>query len=211
MTNSDPKHSSTPAGKKSDKASQLNITSSPAESRASDNNQPRTRLDAAIIKLGDLVSLIFLASACIIIYEIAARYLFNAPTIWVHETTTLLCALCFVYGGSYCLGSNRHIRIGILYDVVSARFRHILDVFIAFFSLVYVLVLSWAAYTVAKNSLFAPWGDFRMETSGSAWDPALPAIVKTFLFCVLVLMSVQFLLQLIKLVSVGHQRDSHDV
>jgi len=171
--------------------------------RASDNHQPITSLDKLIIKVGDLLSLIFLFSACIIIFEIVMRYVFNAPTIWVHETTTLLCAICFMYAGSYCLACNRHIRIGIIYDLVSDKVRHKLDIFISLFGLLYMLALSWAAYEVAQKSLFAPWGDFRMETSGSAWDPALPAIIKSALFAVVVLMLLQYLLHLIKLVTPG--------
>ena len=93
-----------------------------------------------------------------------------------------------MYAGSYCLACNRHIRIGIIYDWVSDEVRHYLDIFIATLGLLYMSALSWAAYGVAQKSLFAPWGDFRMETSGSAWDPALPAMVKSALFCVVLLM-----------------------
>ena len=169
--------------------------------RASDNHEPITSLDKLIIQFGDMLSVVFLLSACIIIFEIVMRYIFNAPTIWVHETTTLFCAICFMYSGSYCLACNRHIRIGIIYDWVSDGVRHYLDIFIATLGLIYMMLLSWAAYGVAYNSLFAPWGDFRMETSGSAWDPALPAIVKSALFCVVLLMLFQYLLQLIKLIT----------
>jgi TRAP-type C4-dicarboxylate transport system permease small subunit len=176
--------------------------------RASDNHEPITLLDKLIIKFGDMLSTVFLLSAGIIIFEIIMRYVFNAPTIWVHETTTLFCAMCFMYAGSYCLACNRHIRIGIIYDWVSDEVRHYLDIFIATLGLLYMAALSWAAYGVAKKSLFAPWGDFRMETSGSAWDPALPAIVKSALFCVVLLMLFQYLLHLIKLVStLGENKD----
>ncbi|MEH6580042.1 MAG: TRAP transporter small permease [Amphritea sp.] len=177
--------------------------------RASDSNQPLTRLDAYIVKLAHLISLIFLLSACIIVFEIGARYLFNSPTIWVHETTTLFCAMCFIYAGSYCLASNRHIRIGIVYDAVSDKVRRWLDLVISFAGLIYVVILTWAAYLVAEKALFAPWGEFRMETSGSAWDPALPAIVKAFLFLVLMLMSIQFFLHFVHHIMKTSGKDYH--
>ncbi len=175
--------------------------------RASDNHEPVTFLDTLIIKFGDILSTVFLISACINMFEIVMRYAFNAPTIWVHETTTLFCAILFIYAGSYCLACNRHIRIGILYDWVSDEVRHYLDIFISFFGLIYMSILTWAAYGVAQKALFAPWGDFRMETSGSAWDPALPALVKSMLFIVVLLMLLQYLLHLIKLVTAprGHK------
>jgi TRAP-type C4-dicarboxylate transport system permease small subunit len=180
--------------------------------RASDNHQPTTFLDRWVLKAGETVCQIFLLSAAIIAFEIIARYVFNSPTIWVHETTTLFCAICFLYAGNYCLASNRHIRIGIFYDSVSAKARYYLDLFITTFSIIYTGVLSWGAYLVAEKSLFAPWGDFRAETSGSAWDPALPAIVKTFLFFCVVLMLIQYVLQLCKLLfRVSPGVESNDV
>ena len=35
----------------------------------------------------------------ILIQEVILRYVFNAPTIWAHETTIFLCGVAFVYGG----------------------------------------------------------------------------------------------------------------
>lgn len=155
------------------------------------------RLDGVILTLGRFMSLLFLVSASIIMIEIIARYVFNSPTFWVHETTTLLCALCFLYGGSHCLARNGHIRIGLLYDIVSAKVRRWLDIFIAFMGIIYSFTMAAGAWIMMKSALFAPWGDFRMETSGSAWDPPLPAIVKTAIFLMVVLMLVQFILHFI--------------
>lgn len=192
-------------------SSEIVSTSSHSKLRASDNHQPDNWLDVLILKIGSLLSIIFLISACIIIFEIVARYMFDSPTYWVHETTTLLCAICFLYAGSYCLACNRHIRIGLFYDAVSDKFRRYLDIFIAFLGLLYMALLSWAAFDVAYKALFAPWGDFRPETSGSAWDPALPAIVKTFLLMVVVLMLIQFALKLLRLLFVSASPDMpHD-
>lgn len=192
-------------------SSEVISTNDDSNLRASDNHESDTWLDSLILKVGSLLSLIFLLSACIIVFEIVSRYVFNSPTYWVHETTTLLCAICFLYAGSYCLACNRHIRIGLFYDAVSNRVRRYLDIFIAFFGWVYMAVLSWAAFGVAHKSLFAPWGDFRPETSGSAWDPMLPAIIKTFLLFVVVLMLAQFTLKLLRLILVSPaQESSHD-
>jgi len=162
------------------------------------------QLDRFILSLGKGMSLLFLVSAVIIMIEIIARYVFNSPTIWVHETTTLLCAICFIYGGSHCLARNGHIRIGLLYDVVPGKVRRGLDIFIAFMGIVYSLVMAAAAWIMMRNALFAPWGEFRMETSGSAWDPPLPAIVKTAIFLMLALMLVQFVLHFISHIRRGY-------
>ena len=157
----------------------------------------RSWLDRAIISGGHSVSLIFLVSGIIIVLEIFLRYVFNSPTIWVHETTVFICALCFAYGGCYCLARDKHIRIVLIYDSVSPVWRRRMDICITIAGIIFGLMLSWASWTLAEKALFAPWGDFRMETSGSAWNPPFPALSKTFLFIIFIVMTLQFILHLV--------------
>lgn len=154
-------------------------------------------LDRWIDKGGQWFSYLFLISGVAIVYEVIARYVFGAPTIWGHETTTLLCALCFAYGGSYCLARNSHIRIVVLYDRVSPTFRRWLDIFNATTGLIWGCMLVYAGYTLVEKSWFAPWGELRLETSASAWDPPFPAYTKAFLMLALIVMTLQFALRLV--------------
>nr|WP_321445931.1 TRAP transporter small permease [uncultured Cohaesibacter sp.] len=175
----------------------LKDKTSPAVIEAQPRLEAITALDRAIIQVGRALSLLFFASCLIIMIEIVARYVFNSPTFWVHETTTLLCALLFAYGGIHCMANNKHIRIGLIYDTVSAKMRRYLDILISFLLMIYALILAYAAGLVAYESLYTPWGAFRMETSGSAWDPPFPAIIKSFLFLVLAVMVIQTALHLV--------------
>ena len=111
-----------------------------------------TFLDSWIDRIGRWFSYLILISGLAIVYEVFARYLFGAPTIWSHETTTFLCALCFALGGSYCLARNSHIRIVILYDRVSAKHRRYLDIFSSFAGLVWGCMLVYAAFTLVGQS-----------------------------------------------------------
>ena len=45
---------------------------------------------------------------------------------------------------------------------------------------------------MVEHAAFTPAGDFRLETSGSAWNPPYPGILKVFLFVILVLLAIQF-------------------
>jgi C4-dicarboxylate transporter DctQ subunit len=159
-----------------------------------------TFLDRWIDKGGKWFSYLILLSCFAIVYEVVARYVFGAPTIWSHETTTLLCAISFAYGGSYCLARNSHIRIVIFYDQVSPKMRRYLDIFNNLAGLIWAGMLVYAASTLVMKSWFTPWGDFRMETSASAWDPPFPALIKGFLMLALIVMTAQFLLRLIKVI-----------
>lgn len=158
----------------------------------------QTPLDRIIEKLGRPFSYIFALSCIVIVYEVVARYVFNAPTKWGHDTTTLLCALCFFYGGAYCLARNTHIRIVLIYDKVSPKIRRFLDIFINFTGVVWGCFLIYAAKSMVQKSWFSPNGELRLETTASAWDPPFPAYIKAFLAIMLVVMTLQFVLKLIQ-------------
>ncbi len=162
-----------------------------------DDKRPGGWLDDLIVKVGNAASFFYLVSAVIIMWEIIARYVFNAPTYWAHETTILVCALLYAYAGSHCLARNKHIRIVILYDAVSPKIRRWLDVIISGLCVIFTVGLAWGGWLVMGKAIFTPQGEFRMETSGSAWDPPFPAITKMFLFFMLSIMLVQFILHFI--------------
>ena len=46
-------------------------------------------------------------------YEVFARYLFHAPTIWAYDTTYMLYGSHFMLGAAYCLLRGGHIRTDI--------------------------------------------------------------------------------------------------
>lgn len=72
--------------------------------------------------------------ACLIIplvlatcYEVFARYLFDAPTIWAYEIGYMLTGSHFLLGMAYTLRSGEHIRIDIFSGRFSARTRALID------------------------------------------------------------------------------------
>lgn len=133
-------------------------------------------------------------SAAILLSEVFLRYLLNSPTIWAHETTTFLCGISFLYGGLYCAARNSHIRVVLIYDLLPAGLRRAVDVFISFICFIAAGFFTYAAWIMSDKAMFTPMGDFRMERSGSAWNPPTPALVKTFLLVVMVFMTLQFLI-----------------
>lgn len=135
-----------------------------------------------------------ICSMVILIQEIVLRYVFGSPTIWAHETTVFLCAVAFVYGGLYCTARDQHIRVVILYDLVTGRAKRFLDAAICIVSMIASLFFAWAAWQMVKRAIFRPDGSLHLETSGSAWDPAYPAWLKLFLLATLCVMALQFLL-----------------
>lgn len=143
---------------------------------------------------GAVFALLLVASAGILIVEIVMRYVFNAPTIWAHETVIFISGTSFVYGGLYAVARNQHIRIVVIYGQIPPGIRRRVDVVISFVSFLATAMFAWAAWQGVKRALWNPAGDIRFERSGSAWNPPFPALLKVFLLIVLLVMAVQFLI-----------------
>ena len=129
----------------------------------------------------------------ILIQEVFLRYVLNSPTIWAHEATIFLCAVAFIYGGLYCAARNTHIRVVIIYDLVSPGVRRFLDVIISLVCMISAATFAWASWLMVQRAAFAPDGSFRLETSGSAWNPPTPSLLKIFMLAVMVALAIQFL------------------
>jgi TRAP-type C4-dicarboxylate transport system permease small subunit len=150
------------------------------------------RMAEGVSRLGLPFALLFVASMLCLLFEIVMRYLFQSPTLWVHETTVFMCATTFIFGGLYCTSLNRHIRIVIIYEAVGPRVRRALDVFIYSVCALASAAFAYAAWRMARNALFTPSGTLRLETSGTAWNPPIPAALKLFLLLALVAITLQF-------------------
>ncbi|PRY20984.1 TRAP-type C4-dicarboxylate transport system permease small subunit [Aliiruegeria haliotis] len=149
-------------------------------------------LGRVINSFGILFALGILASAFILMIEVVMRYGFNAPTFWAHETVIFINACAFVFGGLYVVARNGHIRVVLIYNHLSGGLRRAFDVGISITCLVATIFFGWAAWAVLVRAVWTPTGELRLETSGSAWNPPTPGMLKIFLFVILVMMAVQF-------------------
>ncbi|HEY5898189.1 MAG TPA: TRAP transporter small permease subunit [Burkholderiales bacterium] len=98
-------------------------------------------------------------------YEVIARYLFNAPTLWSFDVTYMLYGTIFMLGAAYALHKGAHIRTDFFYDTWSPRTKGMVDSisYLVFFfpSLVMLLAASaneaWYAYSIQETSEQTPW------------------------------------------------------
>ena len=60
-------------------------------------------------------------------YEVAARYVFNAPTKWAYDVTYMLYGAQFMLAAAYTLLKGGHIRTDVFYDRWSAKTRATID------------------------------------------------------------------------------------
>jgi TRAP-type mannitol/chloroaromatic compound transport system permease small subunit len=118
---------------------------------------------------GTFVSWLSVPLVGAVAYEVIARYLFNAPTIWVFDVTYMLYGTLFMLGAAYALHKGAHIRTDFFWEQFSVRKKGWIDTisYLVFFfpGLTALLIIS------SNEALYA----FRIdETSDqSAWRPAL--------------------------------------
>ena len=139
------------------------------------------RIDQGVMRIGNVMSIIFAVVVCIAFYEVIMRYAFNAPTSWVHETTTFLVSLCLLYGGVYCYAADRHIAMVFIVQRFGQKFQWYAKFIVNNLTLLFVSMLLHGAYFSATDAFYKPNGKFHMQTSGSILDSPFPALSKAFL------------------------------
>ncbi len=64
-------------------------------------------------------------------FEVVMRYIFNMPTIWVHEASFLLFGMQYLLAGAFALLHGAHVRVDVIYNLLPVRGRIGMDIFIA--------------------------------------------------------------------------------
>jgi TRAP-type mannitol/chloroaromatic compound transport system permease small subunit len=62
-----------------------------------------------------------------LVYEVVARYFFNAPTVWANDLSTMMYGALFMIGSAYALQRQQHIRTDFIYEKWSTRTQGIVD------------------------------------------------------------------------------------
>ncbi len=98
-------------------------------------------------------------------YEVFARYLFNAPTIWSFDVTYMLYGTIFMLGAAYALHKGAHIRTDFFFERWSIRTRGMIDsiAYLVFFfpAILLFFIVSWDeglyAFSIGEVSEQTPW------------------------------------------------------
>ena len=104
---------------------------------------------------GRIPSFFIYIGTAVLVYEVVARYVFNAPTIWAHGLSQRIFAVYFVIGGAYVLLHKGHINVDIIYNRFSPRTKAIIDLITLPLPLVIIIVLLRYGSNFALTSLTA--------------------------------------------------------
>lgn len=102
------------------------------------------------------------------VWEVIARYFFDAPTQWAFEMGYMLMGASFMLGIAITMQMRRHIRVDFIYDHVGPKKKAIIDLVGYFFLIPMLLWLTAGLWDYFHEA-------YRVgETSGeSAWNPII--------------------------------------
>lgn len=133
-------------------------------------------------------------------YEVFARYVMDAPTIWAYEVGYVLTGSHFLLAMAYALQKGAHIRIDIFSGKFSLRTRAVIDLF------AYAVVLPLMVWLSSALWTHLATGYLRSERSGqSAMNlPVWP--FRVVFFVAFTLLALQLFVEVIKSARVLRSR-----
>lgn len=165
-------------------------------------------VDRALHRLGDVAAACFAVALLISVLEVLMRYLFGAPTSWVHVSSTALCVVGFAVSGAYAMARGEHMRVTVLVDRASPPWQRACRWLALLCGAVYLAGLAWG---LGREAIDAVW---RFE--GQTWAPErtpgppnwpLPAVAKAALLLGAVLFLVAVLRDAFRLLQ-GREREA---
>ncbi|HEY2865431.1 MAG TPA: TRAP transporter small permease subunit [Casimicrobiaceae bacterium] len=127
-----------------------------------------TRVTDAIewinVKAGQYVAWWALIAVFVYYYEVVARFIFNSPTNWVHESMFLMFGMQYVLSGAYAYREDQHVRVDVFYAKFSPRGKAIADIVTSVFFFIFVGTMVVTGYRFAADSVsfdehsFTEWG-----------------------------------------------------
>ena len=127
-----------------------------------------TRITDAIewvnVRVGEFVAYWAVISVFAYYYEVLARYVFNSPTNWVHESMFLMYGMQYMLAGAYAYQVDQHVRVDVFYAKFSPRGKAIADIITSVFFFIFILTLLWTGLKFALDAVgnrevsFTEWG-----------------------------------------------------
>ncbi len=97
-------------------------------------------------------------------YEVIARFAFNSPTNWLHESMFLMYGMQYMLAGAYAYQLDQHVRVDVFYVKFSPRGKAIADIITSVFFFIFVGTLLWTSWKFASDAVglgevsFTEWG-----------------------------------------------------
>ena len=144
-----------------------------------------TWFDRITLFLSHTIKFLIPVIVLVMLYEVFVRYILFKPTMWANELSLWLAGVVYLIGGIYAMRLRCHIRIVMLYDIVSRKTQRIFDLIAVIILVLYALAVVVGGLPDATMSLMT-W-----ERFGTFWDPPIPAVMKPLIIISIVLIALQ--------------------
>lgn len=122
-------------------------------------------IDAITRFAGKAVAWLILPMVLSLVWEVVARYFFNAPTIWAYDMTFMLYGTFFMVGSAWTLQRGGHIRTDVYYAKWSPRTQARVDLLcyaVLFFPAIAVFAdltwdYFWRSFQQNERIVTSPW------------------------------------------------------
>jgi len=85
-------------------------------------------IDTISEKVGSAGRWLVIALVAVTVYDVIARYVFDSPTIWGYQASTMLGGGVILAGWAYCQLHESHVRVDVLYARLAPKRRALIDV-----------------------------------------------------------------------------------
>ena len=148
--------------------------------------------DNVSLFFGRVAMMLVLLLVSVMFYEVVLRYIFEKPTLWANELSLWMAGFIFLLAGLYAMQQRSHIRIYLLYDLMPRWAQKVSDTVSVLLIWAFTVSMVWGGFNEA-HAKFLRW-----ETFGTAFDPPIPATMKPMVLLVILLVSIQALVNLIE-------------
>jgi len=126
-------------------------------------------IDTISVWSGKLFCWLIIPMVLCLVYEVFARYLFDAPTVWAYDATYMIYGSHFMLGAAFTSVRQAHVRTDFLYQNWSPRWQGTVDA--TLYACLYfpaIGLFTWAGYDFASVS----WEQREVGITGP-WAPPL--------------------------------------
>ncbi len=109
-------------------------------------------IDKLSILMGKTFAWLSLPMIAVIVYEVVSNGMFDKPTDWAHQSSTMFYGTFCMLGAAWTLQEKGHVRTEVVHQLFPTRFQYFCDVLTGLIAFAMLTVLFLATFKYAGES-----------------------------------------------------------
>ena len=130
-----------------------------AENPTRDAELVENWIDRLSLFCGEFVSYWAVIAVLVYYYEVIARYVFNSPTNWAHESMYLMFGMQYLISGAYAMLTESHVRVDVFYAPLPKKKKAWVDLLTSVFFFIFAGTLLVTSWIFAMDAIAVPTGN----------------------------------------------------